>query len=95
MLDDGVRIELATRLQTMNRILGRFQKPLQEASQMKDSPRRSTESQASTIKYCDRCARRSLALFSDDLTLQELCQECCDRLKRKRTMAPRPAERKM
>jgi hypothetical protein len=62
---------------------------------MKDSLRRSTEAQATTIKYCDRCARRSMALFFDDLTLQELCQECCDRLKRTRAMAPRPAERRV
>lgn len=62
---------------------------------MKDSPRRLTEEQAIMIKYCDRCARRSMALFFDDLTLQELCQECSDRLKRKRAMAPRPTERKM
>jgi len=34
------------------------------------------------------------ALF-DDLTLQELCQECCDRLKRKRGMASRPAKPKV
>jgi hypothetical protein len=62
---------------------------------MHDSPSRSTKSQTRAIKYCDRCARRSMALFFDDLTLQELCQECCDRLKRKRAMAPRPAERKV
>ena len=59
---------------------------------MNDSPSRSTEAQARAIKYCDRCARRSMALFFDDLTLQELCQECCDRLKRKRGMASHPAK---
>lgn len=58
---------------------------------MKDSPSPSTETQANAIKYCDRCAHRSPALFFDDLTLQELCQECCDRLKRKRGMASRPS----
>jgi hypothetical protein len=62
---------------------------------MKDSPGPSPEAQAKAIKYCDRCARRSLALFFDDLTLQELCQDCCDRLKRKRGMASRPAKPKV
>ena len=47
------------------------------------------------MKYCDRCACRSIALFYDDLTLQELCQECCERLKRKRDMAPRRVDLKV
>ncbi len=58
---------------------------------MKDPASPSTEAQAKAIKYCDRCARRSPALFFDDLTLQELCQDCCDRLKRKRGMVSRPS----
>jgi hypothetical protein len=58
-------------------------------------PSPSSEVQASMIKYCDRCARRSVTLFFDDLTLQELCQDCCDRLKRRREMAPHPAKPKM
>lgn len=62
---------------------------------MKDSTSPATEDLARTIKYCDRCARRSPALFYDDLTLQELCQECCDRLKRKRGMASRPVNPKV
>lgn len=62
---------------------------------MKDSPSCSIETQAGAMKYCDRCARRSIALFYDDLTLQELCQECCERLKRKREMAPRRVEPKV
>jgi hypothetical protein len=62
---------------------------------MKVSTSPSTETQAIAIKYCDRCARRSPALFFDDLTLQELCQECCERLKRKRGMASRPANPKV
>jgi hypothetical protein len=62
---------------------------------MKDSPSPSTEAEVKTIKYCDRCARRSPALFFDDLTLQELCQDCCDRLKRKRGVASRPAKPKV
>ena len=62
---------------------------------MKHSPGWSTETQARAMKYCDRCARRSMALFYDDLTLQELCQECCERLKRKREMAPRREDLKV
>jgi len=62
---------------------------------MKDSPSPSTEAQAQAFKYCDRCARRSPALFFDDLSLQDLCQECCDRLKRKREMVSRPAKPKV
>ena len=62
---------------------------------MKQSPGWSTETQTRTLKYCDRCARRSMALFYDDLTLQELCQECCEKLKRKRDMAPRRADLKV
>jgi hypothetical protein len=62
---------------------------------MKDSPSPSTEAQASAIKYCDRCARRSPALVFDDLTLQEFCRECCDRLNRKRGMAFRPGKPKV
>jgi hypothetical protein len=44
---------------------------------MKDSPSPSSEAEAKKIKYCDRCARRSPALFFD-------------RLKRKRGVAIRP-----
>ena len=66
-----------------------------EAPQVKDSSSPSTESQAGAIKYCGRCARRSPELFFDDLTLQELCQECCDQLNRKREMVFRPAKPKM
>jgi hypothetical protein len=54
-----------------------------------------TESQTRAIQYCDRCARRSAVLFYDDLTWKELCQECCDRLNRKRTLASSPAKLKM
>ena len=66
-----------------------------EAPQVKDSSSPSTEAQGGAIKYCGRCARRSSTLFFDDLTLQDLCQECWDRLKRKREMAFRPAKPKM
>ncbi len=53
------------------------------------------KSQSRALKYCDRCARRAAALFYDDLTLKELCQECCDRLNRKRIIASSPAQLKM
>jgi uncharacterized protein (DUF983 family) len=62
---------------------------------MKDSLSQVTEAHIRAIKYCDRCARRSGALFYDALTLQELCQECCDRLNRKRSMVSSPAKPKM
>lgn len=62
---------------------------------MKDSSSQLTEAQTRAVKYCDRCARRSAALFYDDLTLQELCQECCDRLSRKRAVVSSPAKPKM
>ena len=62
---------------------------------MKHPPSWSTKTQARAIKYCDRCDRRSMALFYDDLTLQELRQECCEWLKRKRDMAPRRVEPKV
>lgn len=61
---------------------------------MKTSYKLSTDHQAATIKYCDRCARRSKALFFDDLTLQELCQDCCDRLTRRRGTVAQPADQK-
>lgn len=28
------------------------------------------------VRYCDRCARRATALHLDDLSLQELCDDC-------------------
>lgn len=37
---------------------------------------------------CDRCARRSTTLLFDDISLQELCRDCFDRLKRRRWTAP-------
>lgn len=43
------------------------------------------------VGYCHRCARRASKLLCDDLTLQELCQECWERLKRKRELACSPA----
>jgi len=54
----------------------------------------SNDAQSVGVRYCDRCARRSLALFFDDLTLQELCQECCDRLTRRRGTTIQPAHQK-
>lgn len=49
---------------------------------------RSVEQNQSPVLYCDRCARRSPALICDDMTLQELCQDCSDRLSRRRQTAP-------
>ena len=62
---------------------------------MNHFPSPSNEGQSRVVKYCDRCARRSMTLYFDDLTLQELCQECCDQLKRKRGLAAHPAKPKM
>jgi hypothetical protein len=62
---------------------------------MKDSLSQLTEAQIRASKYCDRCARRSVVLFYDDLTLQELCQECGDRLNRKCALVSNPAKPKM
>jgi hypothetical protein len=75
--------------------ISQFPKQMQEGLRVKDSPSPSTEAQANAIKYCDRCARRSPALVFDDLTLQELCQDCCNRLNRKRGMASRPGKPKV
>jgi hypothetical protein len=44
------------------------------------------------FQYCDRCARRVSALVFDDLTLQDLCQDCFDRLKRRRELVPYPSK---
>lgn len=49
--------------------------PASNASHEASSPR---------IRYCDRCARRSPALRFDDLSLQELCDECWTFLVRRR-----------
>lgn len=65
---------------------------IKEAPRMNQFPSPSNEGQARVVKYCDRCARGSRTLSFDDLTLQELCQECCDRLKRKREMTAHPAK---
>lgn len=62
---------------------------------MNASSNQMPEPQTRALKYCDRCARRSAALFYDDLTLKELCQECCDRLSRKRTITSSPTNPKM
>jgi hypothetical protein len=75
--------------------ISQFPKQIQEELRVKDSPSPSTEAQASAIKYCRRCARRSPALVLDDLTLQELCQDCCNRLNLKRGMASRPGKPKV
>lgn len=40
---------------------------------------------------CDRCARRSRALVSDELSSQELCQDCFTQLTRRRAVVKQPA----
>lgn len=52
----------------------------------------SADSQPMSIRYCDRCARRATTLLFDDLTLQDLCQDCLDQLKRRRDLIPYPAK---
>lgn len=34
--------------------------------------------------FCDRCARRSRSLVFDELSAQELCQDCFTQLSRRR-----------
>ena len=51
------------------------------------SPALHEEHQA-MFKICDRCARRSTTLLFDDISLQELCRDCLDRLKRRRWTVP-------
>ena len=46
------------------------------------------EQQRSMFIICDRCARRSPSLLFDDISLQELCGDCFDHLKRRRWMIP-------
>ncbi len=58
---------------------------------MKQSIGESHVGQTPIVGYCHRCARRASKLLCDDLTLQELCQECWERLKRKRELACSPA----
>jgi hypothetical protein len=55
---------------------------------MKDSSRLSNEVQSIVVAYCDRCARRSSKLLCDDLSLQELCEDCFDILTRWRAIRP-------
>ena len=40
--------------------------------------------------FCDRCARRSRSLVSDELSSQELCQDCFTQLTRRRTVVKQP-----
>ncbi len=51
----------------------------------------SSERHPAAVAFCDRCARRTPALFFDDVSLQELCQDCSDRLKRRRGAVSQPA----
>lgn len=48
-----------------------------------------------TVKCCDRCARRAHTLFFDDLTLQDLCEDCCAWLTRRRGTTPLLAKTKI
>jgi hypothetical protein len=41
--------------------------------------------------FCDRCARRSRSLVSDELSSQELCQDCFTQLTRRRAVVKQPA----
>lgn len=53
---------------------------------MTETPRQTGKDVPSgTVKCCDRCARRAFTLFFDDLTLQDLFEDCCDWLKRRRS----------
>lgn len=57
---------------------------------MQDPSHRSNEVPSTVVTYCDRCARRSSQLLFDDLSLQELCEDCFDILTRRRAIrAPR------
>jgi hypothetical protein len=62
---------------------------------MERSGEQSDNPQSIVVGYCDRCARRASTLLFDDLSLQDLCQECWERLKRKREMAFRPVNPKL
>lgn len=44
----------------------------------------SNDASAPRIRYCDRCARRSPTLHLDDLSLQEICDDCRTSLARRR-----------
>ncbi len=48
--------------------------------------------QSVVIKYCERCAKRSLKLDFDDLSLRELCLECLNLLRHRRGFITRPAK---
>jgi len=51
---------------------------------------RSIDIASKAVKYCDRCARRTSTVLFDDLTLQELCQDCLKTLKRRRDFINNP-----
>ncbi len=99
--DENVEQELASRDEpgSSRGMTQPTNQPMLEAN--KEVPRvkhpfnASSETQPIMLKYCDRCARRSQALLYDDLTRQELCQDCCNRLKRRREVASYPATKKM
>lgn len=49
-----------------------------------------TAERSGTVRYCERCARRSPALFLDPLSSREVCRDCLDRLTRLRGAVPQP-----
>ncbi len=51
---------------------------------MNQSVTRAPNNPTPRIRYCDRCARRATALHLDDLSLQELCDDCIKILSRRR-----------
>lgn len=55
---------------------------------MNDSSCPSNEVKPIVITYCDRCARRSSKLLFDELSLQELCEDCFNKLTRRRVTRP-------
>ena len=57
---------------------------------MPNSAAQSHANQSAPNRYCDRCARRSTTLEYDDLTLQALCIDCCDQLRRRRATMGAP-----
>lgn len=59
---------------------------------MKESSVISNDRQSAVIMYCERCARRSVQLCFDDLSRQELCSECLNRLTKRRGFITRPAK---
>ncbi len=58
-------------------------------SRVEHSGSKSDDVQSAVVRYCDRCARRASKLLFDDLSLQQLCQDCSDHLARLRGIRPK------